>query len=122
VITRLVCSLVGQVQAIAVLPGSLAYQAFGKAETVEEFRCNYGFNRAYQDTLAAAGLKITGIDANGEARIVELPGHRFYMGTLFLPQLSSNQNNPHPLIRAYLEAAQSVRSGSSLSLHENQKN
>jgi CTP synthase (UTP-ammonia lyase) len=108
VITRLVCSLVGQVQAIKIKPGSLAYQAYEKDEAVEEFRCNYGFNRDYQDKIAGQGLKITGVDANGEARIVELPDHRFYMGTLFLPQLSSSKDHPHPLITAYLKSASTI--------------
>jgi CTP synthase (UTP-ammonia lyase) len=50
-------------------------------------------------------LKLTAHDRQGSARIAELPGHPFYLGTLFLPQLASTPGNPHPLIRAFLEAA-----------------
>jgi CTP synthase (UTP-ammonia lyase) len=105
VISRLTCSLVGQIQTIKILPGTLARQAYGKEETVEEFRCNYGLNPVYRDKVGAAGLKISGVDSNGEVRIVEIPDHAFFLATLFVPQHSSSPDRPHPLIMAYLKAA-----------------
>jgi CTP synthase (UTP-ammonia lyase) len=105
VISRLACSLVGQAQAIRILPGSLAHKIFQAEETVEEFRCNYGLNPSYRDRISGRELKISGVDADGEVRIIELPGHRFYIATLFLPQLTSSPDRPHPLIVAYLMAA-----------------
>jgi CTP synthase (UTP-ammonia lyase) len=48
---------------------------------------------------------VTGTGPEGEARIVELPDHRFFIATLFLPQLSSTMERPHPLIVGYLRAA-----------------
>jgi hypothetical protein len=36
---------------------------------------------------------------------VELPSHRFFVATLFVPQTSSAPDAPHPLIGAYLAAA-----------------
>ena len=36
----------------------------------------------------------------------ELPGHPFFVGTLFQPQLSSTGAAPHPLVRAFCSAAQ----------------
>ncbi len=50
-------------------------------------------------------LEIVGVDTNAEARIVELSNHRFFIATLFLPQLSSTPELTHPLIRAFLKAA-----------------
>ena len=105
VISKLACSLVGQAQTITILPGTLAYQAYGEAETVEQFRCNYGLNGAYRDRISAGALKVVGVDVNGEARMVELSDHRFFIATLFLPQLSSSPDRLHPLIIAYLKAA-----------------
>jgi len=55
--------------------------------------------------IAIRGLKVSGADRNGEARIVELSDHRFFIATLFLPQLSSSYAKPHPLIVAYMKAA-----------------
>lgn len=105
VIGKLTCSLVGQAQAIKIMPGTLARQAYGKEEIIEEFRCNYGLNPEYRDKIGSGGLKIAGVDSNGEVRIVELPDHRFFIATLFLPQLSSSSDRPHPLIVAYMKAA-----------------
>lgn len=105
VIRKLACSLVGQKQTIRIAPGSRAHAAYGRGASVEEFRCNYGLNPAYRQRFEASGLRVSGADANGEARIVELPGHRFYVATLFLPQLASSVESPHPLIAAYLRAA-----------------
>ena len=87
------------------MPGTLAHRAYAKEETVEEFRCNYGLNLEYREQFAMSALQVVGVDPSGECRIVELPGHRFFIGTLFLPQLSSSPAAPHPLIVAYLKAA-----------------
>ena len=51
------------------------------------------------------GLRIVGVDQDGEARIVEVPEHRFFVGTLFVPQLNSTAEHPHPLIVAFMEEA-----------------
>lgn len=107
-ITRLTCSLVGQSQVVRILPGTLARQAYGVDESVEQFRCNYGLNAQYGEKIAAGGLKTAGLDPDGETRIVELPGHPFYLATLFLPQMTSSEEKPHPLIVAYIKAANSA--------------
>jgi CTP synthase (UTP-ammonia lyase) len=105
VISKLACSLVGQAQTIKIMPGTLAHRVYGKEEIVEEFRCNYGLNPEYRDKIGTGGLKVAGVDSNGEVRLVELSDHRFFVATLFLPQLSSSPETPHPLITAYLKAA-----------------
>ena len=43
---------------------------------------------------------VSGIDADGEVRILEHPSLRFFMGTLFVPQTSSAAGDPHPLVVA----------------------
>ena len=48
----------------------------------------------------------------GEARIVEMIDHRFFLATLFQPQLTSKEGSPHPLITAYLEAVLSFKAAS----------
>jgi CTP synthase (UTP-ammonia lyase) len=105
VISKLTCSLVGTTQPITLLPGTLAQRAYGTAAATEQFACNYGLNPAYEEHLSQGGLQVAGRDAAGEVRIVELAAHRFFLATLFLPQLSSSPARPHPLIVAYLQAA-----------------
>jgi CTP synthase (UTP-ammonia lyase) len=106
VISMLTCSLVGTSQPITILPGTLAHRAYGTGAATEQFACNYGLNPAYQESFSHGALKVTGRDTAGEVRIVELTTHRFFLATLFLPQLSSSPARPHPLIVAYLQAAQ----------------
>ena len=54
---------------------------------------------------SAARLRVVARGPAGEARAIELPGRRFFLATLFQPQLSSTPERPHPVIVAYLEAA-----------------
>lgn len=105
VIRRLTCSLVGQTQTIQLTSGSLVHQAYGREGAAEQFRCNFGLNPLYRELIARGPLKVAGIDQEGEVRAVELTNHRFFVATLFLPQLSSSPATPHPLIMAYVRAA-----------------
>ena len=84
--------------------------AYQKETVMEQFNCSYGLNEIYRDAMQNRSMKIVGVDAEGEARVVELAGHRFFIATLFLPQISSNPETPHPLILAYIDAAGSFRS------------
>jgi CTP synthase (UTP-ammonia lyase) len=105
IIHRLPRSLVGQTQSIQLTKGSLVQRAYGKEAAVEQFRCSFGLNPSYRKLAGREPLWITGVDKNGEVRAVELTNHCFFVATLFLPQLSSSPEMPHPLIMAYLKAA-----------------
>ncbi len=104
-ISKMVCSLAGKSEQIKIAPGTLAYRSYGKEISTEQFRCNFGLNPDYWETISRSGLKISAVGPEGEARIVELPTHRFFLATLFLPQLSSTPARPHPLLVEFLRAA-----------------
>lgn len=104
-ISALSCSLVGQTMSVQLEPGSRAAHFYGKSEASEQYYCNFGLNPEHQQRLNDGGLRVVGTDQDGEARVVELPDRRFYLATLFVPQLSSTPDSPHPLIVAYLRAA-----------------
>lgn len=104
-ISKLACSLAGKNQQIKIAMGSIARQAYGEQEVTEQFFCNYGLNPVFRDEVNTGKLAITGVDPEGEARIVELSDHPFYVATLFLPQVASKPERPHPLILAFLKAA-----------------
>jgi CTP synthase (UTP-ammonia lyase) len=110
IISKLSCSLVGTTQAIKIMPGTLAYKAYGQREVTEQFSCTYGFNADFRGQIDEGKLRITGVGPDEEIRIVELSDHRFYVATLFLPQNSSRADKPHPLIVEYLRAALDFRS------------
>jgi CTP synthase (UTP-ammonia lyase) len=105
IITQLACSLVGHEDAVMVAPGTLAASIIGPGRRVERYFCAYGLNAAYLDVLAAAGLRFSGFDDSGQVRIVEIPGHPFFLGTLFQPEQYGDGARPHPLIRAFASAA-----------------
>jgi len=115
-VTPITCSIAGQQKEILIDQSSHAARIFGKTSTVEAFYCNYGLSPDYQEALEHAGFKITGRDENGEARIVELPTHPFYIATLFVPQANSSALRPHPIIVAFVKTAAALRCGSAASL------
>jgi CTP synthase (UTP-ammonia lyase) len=104
-VTPLSCSLKGQTMSVTLAPGSLAARAYGQQTATERYYCDFGLNLQYVGELEAAGLRVTGTGPEGEPRVVEWQGPRFFMGTLFVPQASSTVNQPHLLIVALLDAA-----------------
>ncbi len=67
--------------------------------------CSYGLNHEYLEVLTANGLRFSGFDDTGQVRIAELPGHPFFLGTLFQPELHGDGTRPHPIIAALAVAA-----------------
>ena len=108
-ISRLACSLVGRTMSITLKPGSMLAGIYGRSAIQEEYLCNFGVNPAFMETLRASSLNVVGADAEGEIRAVELPGHPFFVGVLFLPQHRSTRSNPHPLVSAFVQACARVR-------------
>ena len=88
-------------------PGSRVAELYDAERTVEPFFCSYGLNPEYRERLEAAGLRISGWDADGEARAVELAGHPFFVGTLYVPQARSDGDR-HPLVVGLLGAIGAV--------------
>jgi CTP synthase (UTP-ammonia lyase) len=105
VITPLTCSLFGERMDVEVRMETKAFAAYGRTQTTERYYCHFGLNPAYVDQLEHAGLVVSGVDHDGEVRILEHPTLRFFMGTLFVPQTSSAPGDPHPLVVALTEAA-----------------
>ncbi|MEU3573112.1 hypothetical protein AB0E96_32510 [Kitasatospora sp. NPDC036755] len=105
VIAPLSCSLVGHEGAVTVTPGSLAERVLGATRTLERYHCAYGPDPAYLDRLTAHGLRFSGADGSGDLRILELPGHPFFLASLFQPELSGDGTRAHPMIRALAGAA-----------------
>ncbi len=99
----------GQVDRVLLTPGSLAATLYGTSAAEEDFFCNYGLNPEYRARLQAAGLRVTGFDEDGAARIVELGEHPFFLATLYCFQTRSRPGHPHPLVAGFLDAAQRVR-------------
>jgi CTP synthase (UTP-ammonia lyase) len=104
-IVPLACSLVGHEGVVRISAGSLAQRVLGAERTVERYHCSYGLSRAFLDVLRAHGLRFSGADGQGEVRIAELPGHPFFLVTLFQPELAGAGDRVHPIIKAFAAAA-----------------
>lgn len=104
-ITPLVCAIAGTTMQVMIEPGSLVGRAYGRTQAQEHYYCSFGLNPEYHTRLQDYGLLISGEDQDGEARVIELAGHPFFVGTLFVPQTNSTPDDPHPLIVAYVKAA-----------------
>lgn len=105
IVSRMACSLMGQEMGILLAPGSKTARAYAAALIIERYYCNFGVNPDYVDQISLAGFGVVGMDAEGECRVMELSQHRFFVGTLFVPQARSRPEQPHPLITAFLLAA-----------------
>ena len=109
VVTPLACSLVGQRCPVYFQAGTRAAAIYGATSAVEPYFCNYGLNAEFEPHLEAAGLRISGRDADGGARVVELEGHPFFVATLYVFQARETRPGPHPITRAFVAASRAAR-------------
>ena len=105
VVVPLRCSLLGEEADVDVLPGTRAAAVLGAGRRTERFFCQYGLDERYRARLEAGGLVFGANDADGAVRMLELPGHPFYLAALFQPELSCDETWVHPLVRAFVAAA-----------------
>ena len=92
---------------------SRAWQAYngkcsmvnGQCSIKERHRHRYEFNDGYKSEYEQNGMQCTGINpATGLVEIVEVPTHRWYIGTQFHPEYSSTVLHPHPLFLSFIKA------------------
>ncbi len=87
-------------------PGTLAHRIYGQLEISERHRHRYEFNREYESTLTAGGLRISGSTPDGTyVEMIELPDHPHFIGCQFHPEFKSKPLEPHPLFRTFVGAA-----------------
>ncbi len=87
-------------------PGTLAHKIYGKLEISERHRHRYEFNREYEETLTAGGLRISGSTPDGTyVEMVELPDHPHFIGCQFHPEFKSKPLEPHPLFKTFIGAS-----------------
>jgi CTP synthase (UTP-ammonia lyase) len=106
-VTPLTCEVAGRTMHVTLDPASRLYG--GATDVQEQYYCNFGLNPDYREQLDAAGFRITGVDADGDARVFELDDHPFYVATLFVPQMRSQPGRPHPVVSEFVAAAAAVR-------------
>jgi CTP synthase (UTP-ammonia lyase) len=103
-VNKLVCSLAGKTMDVYLKSGTLAHRLYALDNTKENYYCNFGINPAFKNALQHPQICISGVDQDQDIRIIELPNHRFFLITLFVPQTRSKPESPHPLINGFVKA------------------
>jgi CTP synthase len=86
--------------------GTIAARAYKKHSVKERHRHRYEVTNAFHERLTKQGMIFSGINPERNlVEIIELPGHPFYIGTQFHPELQSRFLHPHPLYIAFLQAS-----------------
>ena len=90
--------------------GSRAAEAYGKNSIVERHRHRYEFNSTFLADFEAAGMKAVGLNPDtGLVEVVEIPSHRWFVGTQYHPEYHSTAANPHPLFVQFVKEALKYR-------------
>ncbi len=86
--------------------GSLAARLYRKLKISERHRHRYEVNNDYRKRLEGAGLIATGTSPDDNlVEIMELKGHKWFLGCQFHPELRSRPLDCHPLFRGLIQAA-----------------
>jgi CTP synthase len=87
-------------------PGSLAEKIYGSDEVLERHRHRYEFNMKYREQMREKGFEISGTSPDGSlAELVELRDHPYFLACQYHPEFQSKPNKPHPLFKAFVQAA-----------------
>jgi CTP synthase len=91
-------------------PGTLVHRIYEQTEISERHRHRYEFNREYEETLTAGGLRISGSTPDGTyVEMIEIPDHPHFIGCQFHPEFKSKPLEPHPLFKTFVGAAHERR-------------
>jgi CTP synthase len=93
-------------QAVKLVEGTRAYDAYGEAVIHERHRHRYEVNNHYRPALVDAGLGVSGTFQEGRlVEIVELADHPWFVASQFHPEFKSRPTRPAPLFREFVGAA-----------------
>ena len=86
--------------------GSLIAREYHDTHIDERHRHRYEVNINYRAPLEATGLRFAGMSPDGVLpETVELPGHPWFIGVQYHPELKSKPLDPHPLFAGFIRAA-----------------
>jgi CTP synthase len=86
---------------------SMVSSIYHGASVIEErHRHRYEVNVNFRSCLEATGLVFSGMSPDGILpEIIELPGHPWFVGVQYHPELKSKPFDPHPLFADFIAAA-----------------
>lgn len=96
----------------ALKKNSLVSKVYGAETISERHRHRYEVNIDYKEKLESAGLLFSGTSPDGTLpEIVENPDHPWFVAVQFHPEFKSRPFSPHPLFKAFVEAAKTYNKG-----------
>ena len=106
VVTALACSLRGEERLVRPIPGTRFSALVGDKPFVGMHYCGYGPAPGVAERLAAAGMVIEATADDAGVEVLELPANRFFMLSLFQPQVGALAGKPvHLLLREFVACA-----------------
>jgi len=85
--------------------GSIVARLYGEGEISERHRHRYEVNPEYIEKLEKAGLVFSGKSPDRKLmEFLELPNHKFFIGTQAHPEFKSRLEKPAPLFYGFVEA------------------
>ena len=86
--------------------GSQVERIYGRERISERHRHRFEVNITYRERLERAGLRFSGMSPDKKLpEIIEIPGHPWFIGVQFHPELKSRPFEPHPLFSSFVGAA-----------------
>jgi len=83
--------------------GSLSHRIYGCTDIVERHRHRYEVNPAYIGIIEEKGMHFSGTNVD-LMEILEIPGHPFFFGSQFHPEMKSRPGRPSPPFLAFVKA------------------
>ncbi|MDZ5762428.1 CTP synthase [Candidatus Cyrtobacter comes] len=83
-------------------PNSIAGSAYNKKTVMERHRHRYEINLEYEGLFSEIFL-ISGRAPCSNIEIIELRGHKWFLGTQFHPEFNSSFLSPHPLFSSFIK-------------------
>lgn len=85
---------------------SLVRQLYGSDVITERHRHRYEVNNLLLSSIEKAGLRVAGRSGDDQlVEIIEVPGHPWFIGCQFHPELTSTPRDGHPLFSGFVKAA-----------------
>ena len=84
--------------------GSRVADIYGTSQISERHRHRYEFNNRYKEEYEKHGMQCVGVNPDNDlVEVVEIPDHRWFIGTQFHPEYSSTVLHPHPLFMSFVK-------------------
>ncbi|MCE1189717.1 MAG: CTP synthase [Ignavibacteria bacterium] len=87
-------------------PGTKTFEAYRNDYIIERHRHRFEVNNKFRRELADKGIIFSGLSPDRQlVEMIELEGHRWFVGCQFHPELKSRAVKAHPLFREFIKAS-----------------